>query len=296
VDGPSTKPYEYEPGKFIDITRDCWQYQQTYECGGKDPLTPSCQPLIDQGCQRINTACEVYDSLGQCDIYVYDYSCELSPPTTRTTTQCVSPVAYCQDASCMDTSSQPNTEFRNSVGAVMALRDAAANFNDATNEIFTGTDMYCMNFWLWGLGVNNPCCRNTNGFLYNCSQAEKTLEQERNAKHAHHVSTWCDTQRCVLQILGACIGPYCEFEKHSFCVFGSVLGKLVNVQAREQLGISWGDPRAPDCRGLTPEELQSADLSLMDFTEFTSTFALPPGDETATINTLLDRITQGYGL
>ena len=55
--------------------------------------------------------------------------------------------------------------------------------------------------------------------------------------------------------------------KHHFCCFANLIEKTVQVQAREQLGISFGSGGSPNCRGLTLEELNRVDFSKMDFSE-----------------------------
>ena len=56
--------------------------------------------------------------------------------------------------------------------------------------------------------------------------------------------------------------------KHHFCCFSNILEKIIQVQGRAQLGISFGSGGSPDCRGLTLEELERIDFSLIDFSEF----------------------------
>ena len=52
------------------------------------------------------------------------------------------------------------------------------------------------------------------------------------------------------------------------CCFASKLARIINEQGRPQLGIGWGSPEAPDCRGLSPEEFQSIDFSQIDLSEY----------------------------
>ena len=56
--------------------------------------------------------------------------------------------------------------------------------------------------------------------------------------------------------------------KHHFCCFSNILEKIIQVQGRAQLGINFGSGGSPDCRGLTLEELERIDFSLIDFSEF----------------------------
>ncbi|MFA5028495.1 MAG: conjugal transfer protein TraN, partial [Candidatus Methylomirabilota bacterium] len=68
---------------------------------------------------------------------------------------------------------------------------------------------------------------------------------------------------CSQKILFACWG-----KKHAACCFVSRLARIIQEQGRAQLGIGWGDPKAPDCRGLTVDELQAINWERLDFSEY----------------------------
>lgn len=55
--------------------------------------------------------------------------------------------------------------------------------------------------------------------------------------------------------------------KHHYCCFSNILEKVVQVQARKQLGLNFGSSSSPNCRGLTLDELSRVDFSKMDFSE-----------------------------
>lgn len=57
-------------------------------------------------------------------------------------------------------------------------------------------------------------------------------------------------------------------KKNVYCCFNTILARLVHECVRPQVGRGWGDPNDPDCGGLTPGELGSADMSKCDFTEY----------------------------
>lgn len=52
------------------------------------------------------------------------------------------------------------------------------------------------------------------------------------------------------------------------CCFKTMLSRIFQEQAREQLGMSWGTPEEPNCEGFTPEQFQAIDFSRMDLTEY----------------------------
>ena len=93
--------------------------------------------------------------------------------------------------------------------------------------------------------------------LASCSEEEKLLAQLKDKKLCHQVGTYC-----AKKVLGICLS-----KKTSYCCFGNKLLRLIQEQGRSQLGISWGEPENPCCRGLKPEELARIDFSRIDMSE-----------------------------
>lgn len=71
--------------------------------------------------------------------------------------------------------------------------------------------------------------------------------------------------RCVESLFGQCLQ-----EKQIECCFASKLARIINEQARPQLGLNFGTTSVPDCKGLSPEEFQSIDFSQIDLSEYIS--------------------------
>lgn len=95
------------------------------------------------------------------------------------------------------------------------------------------------------------------GELVSCDQDEQILGMKRGQNLCIHVGTYCSEK-----VLGVCVQ-----KKQSHCCFNSRIARLIASNGRAQLGKSWGDPKSPDCGGLTPVELQMVDFSLIDFSE-----------------------------
>lgn len=91
--------------------------------------------------------------------------------------------------------------------------------------------------------------------LVSCEQEEQILGMKRGQNLCVHVGTYCSKK-----VLGVCVQ-----KKQSHCCFNSRISRLIAASGRAQLGKSWGNPKSPDCGGLTPAELQSVDFSLIDF-------------------------------
>jgi hypothetical protein len=133
-----------------------------------------------------------------------------------------------------------------------------------TIYIFNGNDYRCRPPGIQ-TGGSDCCKRTTTWFgLGQCNEREKILAKLRSwgelDGQCHYVGSYCAVK--VLKI--------CVQRKKTYCCFHSVLARIVQEQGRQQLGISWGDPKSPNCRGFTPEEFQKLDFSKMDFSEWYS--------------------------
>jgi hypothetical protein len=133
---------------------------------------------------------------------------------------------------------------------------------EGTVYIFNGRDLRCR---LPGFqtGFSN-CCKKTKTWfgLGYCKESEKELAALRAwgklDGQCHLVGSYC-----AVKVFGICIQ-----KKQTYCCFNSVLARIIQEQGRQQLGIGWGDPKSPNCRGFTPEEFQKIDFSKIDFSEW----------------------------
>src|SRR5699024_6030861 len=94
--------------------------------------------------------------------------------------------------------------------------------------------------------------------IWKCTEDELKLGVKRQLKTTHYVGSYCATEA-----LGTCIE-----ERRAFCTFSSPLSRILQEQIRPQLGISWGDPEDPNCRGLTVVEIGQTDWSKVDLSEW----------------------------
>lgn len=85
-----------------------------------------------------------------------------------------------------------------------------------------------------------------------------TMQKKGDPRLCHYVGTYCATE-----IVGACVE-----DKQTHCCFNSRLARIIHEQGRPQLGMSWGTPKSPSCRGFLPAELEALDWSRMDLSEF----------------------------
>lgn len=253
-----TEPGETRVISEMEVYRDCWNYQNTYECAA--PFTSEesyCQTLRDQGCAQIGSTCTGTMPNGLCESYEQTYQCETSPGTSSEIIDCGGQT-LCMDSGCFDTSYAPSEDFGKAAANLGALSEAGNDFNVNTNEIFKGEDLRCSKAIL---GFSN-CCK-LDGWgqdlgLDQCSTNEQRLGLARQGGLCHYVGSYCSSRN----LFG------CTTRKETYCCFKSKLARIIHEQGRLQLGIGWGSAENPNCDGITIEQLQSLDFSLIDFSEF----------------------------
>jgi len=158
---------------------------------------------------------------------------------------------------------------------------------DGQIYIFNGKDRRCRSWdMFWGL-MGGECCKNEKsgvqevGFMEQCKADEQLLSKLRkeNKNQCREIGEYCS------QKLDLLFTKICVQKKKSYCCFGSKLSRIIQEQGRSQLGIGWGSPESPQCRGFTPEEFQKIDFSKVDFGEFI-------GDLVGDVNEKIDSSVQ----
>ena len=240
------------------IFRDDWQYKQIYHC---KMIKDECSVLRSKGCIQINSRCKEFRQ-NKCWIYEQRYRC---PDGKISISKIKAPKgsAFCLTGNCHDASYQANGNMLDVMSKLAMLqevqKDIDAQKNPADLKVFRG-DAYscsrnCVNF--------KDCCGRMKGWgvkvhLANCKPEERKLAKMRDQNLCHQVGA----TYCAKKVLRRCIS-----KKTSFCCFGTRFAKILQQQGRPQLGIGWGDPKCPDCRPLTVEQLSKLDLSKMNFSE-----------------------------
>lgn len=252
VEGPSTKTISGEP-----VTRACWKHEAQYEC--VTGTTSDCAPLLASGCSQIGSACIQTLIDGQCALWEQKYQCQTSPGVNSTAVNCGSNT-FCIDGNCFPAGSAPNPDFGLAATSLNIMFEAGKDFDATLMQIFKGRDERCSKTPI--LGFKN-CC-NDSGWgtdldLTQCTPTEQQLGVNRQNKVCHLVGSYCSNKNAL---------GFCDSKKETYCCFNSKLARLLQEQGRPQLGLGWGTPQTPDCRGLTPAEIQSLDFSTMDLSEF----------------------------
>jgi hypothetical protein len=259
VTGSVTNPIGGLTSDSEPIKRDSWQKHYTYACFKK--VSGNCQVLSAKGCVQISSECS--EKMGDvCVSWRQSYRC---PKTKKKqirykTKSDQSP--FCFTGDCVNNDYEANGEMSEALSQLMVLNEAQKDIRaEGENvKIFKGQNRRCRKAW----NGARDCCGSGNRWAVSwkmapgCDVQEQELGDWRAKRRCVEVGTYCAQK---LPIIG------CIEKKTTFCCFGTKLSRLIQEQGRAQLGISWGDPESPECRGLTADELSRIDMSKMDLSE-----------------------------
>ncbi|WP_289347153.1 type-F conjugative transfer system mating-pair stabilization protein TraN [Pantoea stewartii] len=244
-------------GKPYTVHQDCWAYRDSYLTQSESEGT--CGAYIhNAACNVVNQQC-VDQGDGACLHANITYSCETK---MKGEGQVCGDELFCTDGSCVLDNNGKNDMFAKAaseLAAVAAAGKDVAELNSNDVKIFTGKGVSCKKF---AAGFSN-CCKDSGWGqdvgLASCSSDEKALGKAKEKRLTVYVGEYCSKK-----VLGVCLE-----KKRGYCEFDSKLAQIVQQQGRSwQLGIGFGSGSSPDCRGITPEELQKIDFSKVDFSAF----------------------------
>ena len=257
VYGPvvGSKPSEPLTEK-AQITRDHWEEIYTYACF--KPVENTCQALRIKGCVQISSTC-AEEINGVCVAWKQTLRCPSAKKKARKYRAVGEKSPFCLAGDCAESDYEANGEMLNVMAYLAVLKEAQDDIH-AQVGIFKGQSRQCRKNCI---GFRD-CCATGKGWgvslnLAECSGEERELADWREKKKCVFVGTYCAEREPITKI--------CIRKKSSFCCFGTKLARLINSQGRAQLGIGWGDSKAPDCRGLSPDELSRLDMSRMNLSE-----------------------------
>jgi conjugal transfer mating pair stabilization protein TraN len=163
--------------------------------------------------------------------------------------------------------------------------------NDGSSDnlkIFTGTKNSCDKSFA---NYNNCCSDSGWGQDYlgaSCKDSEIQLMKSQEKKLCHYVGSYCSKK---IPLIGTC-----QTNSKSYCCFGSKISRVINEQGKAQLGIGWGSGESPDCRGLTPAEMEKLQFDKMDLGEISADIAsqaIAPNQ--SYIQDKVKNVVEGYG-
>jgi len=248
LEGPTTHDLQGNP-----IRRECWDWENSYLCGGSIPST-QCDVLRLKGCEQIGSVCQESRD-GVCSQFQQSLRCP--------TRSCIDDgeicdgKTYCLDGDCVHQQKQADPDFEKAVSALLAVHDAGKSFSEI-NTIFEGRQKSCDNTAIGYL----DCCADSGwgkDLFSKCTQEEKDLLEDKKNHLVVYVGEYCKKTP-----LGVCVE-----KRKSYCVFPSKIAKIIQEQGRRgQQGISFGRADQPDCRGMTREEFSEIRLQDIDFSDF----------------------------
>lgn len=158
-----TAPNQTRNISGMSVFRECWEYQDTYQCRSQN-MVNDCQPLRTKGCSQIGSSCVERDDAGTCVMYEQKYNCPDKAETYTEKTVC-DQSAFCQNggAGCFDTGSPPDKDFGQSAVMMEAAREAGVYGIDPDKvEIFKGYMEQCSIKVLGGTTLKS-CCKASGG-------------------------------------------------------------------------------------------------------------------------------------
>ena len=232
----------------IPIYRACWGARTNYHC--REPITGDCEPFLARGCSQSASICAQKTGT-DCTRFTQTFQCPTQTCLPEKTI-CSSEPIGCADGACDKTLSDASNDINDGLVHLGALGGSAL---DATNNqvssgvaaIFSGTDTRCKS---WPLGFRD-CCTDSGwgSWALHCPADMQALLK---AKSEHRVKE---------------VGAYTHnlLRYHTYCVFPSKLAGILQLQGRDaQLHIPFGEPKEPNCRGLSPEEIERINFDALD--------------------------------
>ena len=251
-----------------EVTRDCWEWGYIKKCN-----VPSLNDCAQHSrCYSLGRRdCLLKDNYGSCINWKKEFSCKRWIPTYVESSHVrygvedkdgqeglVCEGVPCIDGNCVDKSYQMDAEMMNSVSKLYAISQGQS---DGYNfKIFEGAGRHCSKK---PTGYSNCCRVEKPGDGWGkeigakCTKDEDYLMEQRSKNLCVYVGKQSKKTAGITTVI-----------KHHFCCFSNILEKIVQVQGRAQLGLNFGSGGNSDCRGLTLEELERINFSLIDFTEF----------------------------
>jgi len=249
------------------VTKDCWQWAYTKTCNY--PSRDNCKNYSH--CYAVaELPCLLRDSLGNCVNLQKEFSCKSWEPVTIDKETVRMGVAQregkdrlvcrgvpCIDGNCIGKGYLTDADMMDSVSklyAVSRMKEGA----DPNFKLFAGFAQNCSKK---ATSYTNCCSISLKGWGKQlgakCSKDEIDLIDKRQKNLCVYVGKENKQTMGITSVV-----------KHHYCCFGSLLNKVIQVEGRKQLGMSFGSGKSPDCRGLTLAEIMQLDFSKMDFSEF----------------------------
>lgn len=233
----------------IAIKRPCWGRAYHYHCAAVN--SSSCTPLINQGCSQTASNC-IQMSGNRCERFSQSFAC-MQQFCMPEKTVCPGKIT-CADGHCDTSKSETSDDMAEGLSRLGALAgvagDVSANqVRSGAPAIFTGTPQECKKY---PLGFRDCCTDSGWGdWVKHCPEDLQALQRAKQENRVVYLGSYKNHK------LGA--------HHYTYCIFPTKLVSIVQIQGRGgQLGIPYGTAEYPNCRGLTPEELERINFAALD--------------------------------
>lgn len=265
----------------INVHRDCWQYKYKMDCARNSKN--DCHKINHNDCTMVAEDCVLNEEEGglkYCGNLKRKFACEREISWEEERTELVKEgnnvdgkdllcASLCLDGNCdavKKASMEEDKDMAQAVAMLNALKDAKKGIvGDDLINVFKGSEEHCDK----KLAGYTNCCSKMGGWGgmlgASCSPEAKNLAKKRKEKKCVEIGTFCKSK-----FLGACV-----IKRTTFCCYDSIIAKIINQEAKKQLGRDNGSPENPSCGGLSKEDLENIDLSNVDFTEFYDEIIVP---------------------
>lgn len=244
----------------IEISRPCWKEQLIFLY--KFPEIKECEFLISKNCEQIKQDCIRSSSLG-CAVWEHSFKC-FSKVKRKNATGYDEFFGLAKNE--WETEYAPNKSFAEVTSKLAVFQELKKELElaqtvDASNlQIFNGKKMECKKSVTENLMYD--CCFNNSGLakqigLSKCDADEISLAEMCENGLCHYVGSYAEQFA----------GLWKSSDAHVYCCYPSKLARIIIEEGREQLGIQWGKPKHPNCKGFSIGELTKLNFSQMDISE-----------------------------
>lgn len=256
VEGAETRMIEGTP-----VYAKCWAEEAVYQCRTQEE--DQCADFAKKGCLQIGSRCLTYLEQGHCVKWQQTYECTSGKRQSNITTLS-GQKPFCLDGHCVDQTWDGNGDMVDALAKLAIFKEMQKGLDANMGVVFKGRNLGCSRV---PTGFKD-CCKikgwGKDIHLASCNSEEEDLGEQRKLNKCLMIGTYCTDK-----VLGVCTR-----KKTTYCCYPSKLSKIINVQGKRQLGLSFGNAENPECGGLTLDQISRVDFSQLDLSElFSEMFA-----------------------
>jgi conjugal transfer mating pair stabilization protein TraN len=268
--------------KGRQVSRKCWMEELHFIC--QNPKKDTCGFLKDRRCtliekkclQETDAGCALWELLFKCGgVYRYKPADEKIAESSEPEQLEEGPGRSFSE---VYTTLQVFNEMNNEI-------QSQPNIVDGNLQVFKGLERKCARSLSSELMYD--CCSKMRGLatelkLAKCNADELDLAEMRERGFCHYIGKY---EERFLDL-------WKSRDNHVFCCFSSKLYRVLHEEIRDQIGLGWGTPENPLCRGLTIEEVSKADFSKLNLGEAFSDLAINREENSKRLDSFANRLKE----